>query len=198
MFIVFEGIDGSGKGTQARMLADHLIRKGKKIVLTEEPTKELFTGYFTRIILRSKDTPHPRTIALMMAADRNEHVEKVIRPALEAGEIVISERYYWSSFVYQSLQGVSDDFLNYINREFPKPDITILIDIDPETAMERIIGRAHGNDGLVQQFERLEFLRKLRRKYLEIARKEGFLVVDGSGTPKEVHTRVVAALEGYW
>ena len=197
MFIVFEGIDGSGKGTQARMLADHLIRQGKRVVLTEEPTKELFTGYFTRILLRSKDTPHPKTIALMMAADRNEHVEKIIRPALEAGEIVISERYYWSSFVYQSLQGVSDDFLNYINRDFLRPDVTVLIDVPAEVAMERILGRAHGNDGLVQKLEQLEFLRSVRKKYLEIAESEGFVVVDGRGSPEEVHQRVLEALKDH-
>ncbi len=197
MFIVFEGIDGSGKGTQARMLADYLIRQGKKVVLTEEPTKELFTGYFARILLRSKDAPHPKTVALMMAADRNEHVEKIIRPALKAGEIVISERYYWSSFVYQSLQGIPDDFLNYINRDFPKPDVTVLVDIPAEMAMERIMKRAHGNDGLVQKFEQLEFLRSVRKKYLEIAEKERFLVVDGRGTPGEVHRMVVEALKNY-
>ncbi len=197
MFIVFEGIDGSGKGTQARLLADHLLRAGKKVVLTEEPTKELFTGYFTRILLRSKDTPHPRTIALMMAADRNEHVEKVIRPALEAEEIVISERYYWSSYIYQGLQGVSVRFLNSINRDFPRPDVTVLIDVPAEVAMQRIMGRAHGNDGLVQKFEQLEFLRSVRKKYLEIAEKEKFLVIDGQGTPGEVHARVTKALANY-
>ncbi len=197
MFIVFEGIDGSGKGTQARLLADHLLKAGKKVVLTEEPTKELFTGYFTRILLRSKDTPHPRTIALMMAADRNEHVEKVIRPALEAGEIVISERYYWSSYVYQGLQGVSVRFLNCLNSDFPRPDVTVLIDVPAEVAMQRIMGRAHGNDGLVQKFEQLEFLRSVRKKYLEIAEKEKFLIVDGQGTLEEVHAKVMESLANY-
>ncbi|MDN5358634.1 MAG: dTMP kinase [Candidatus Diapherotrites archaeon] len=197
MFFVFEGIDGSGKGTQARLLADHLIKKGRRVVLTEEPTKELFTGYFTRILLRSKDTPDPKTVALMMAADRNEHVKKVIEPALRAGEIVISERYFWSSFVYQVLQGVEEGFVHYINRDFPRPDITILVDVPAEVALERVTARAHGNDGLIQQFERLEFLRQVREKYLELAEKEGFIIIDGRGDPEEVHRKVLEKIRDY-
>lgn len=197
MFFVFEGIDGSGKRTQARLLADHLIKKGRRVVLTEEPTKELFTGYFTRILLRSKDTPDPKTVALMMAADRNEHVKKVIEPALRAGEIVISERYFWSSFVYQVLQGVEEGFVHYINRDFPRPDITILVDVPAEVALERVTARAHGNDGLIQQFERLEFLRQVREKYLELAEKEGFIIIDGRGDPEEVHRKVLEKIRDY-
>jgi dTMP kinase len=197
MFIVFEGIDGSGKGTQARMLADYLIRRGKKVVLTEEPTKEMFTGYFTRILLRSKDVPDPKTVALMMAADRSEHVKKIIEPALNAGETVISERYYWSSFVYQVLLGVEEEFIQYINKDFPRPDVTILIDVPAEVALERVMARAHGNDGLIQNFERLEFLRKVRERYLQLAEREKFVVVDGQGSPKDVHERVVKALQPY-
>ncbi len=197
MFIVFEGIDGSGKGTQARMLADHLIRQGRKVVLTEEPTKDLFTGYFLRMLLRSKDVPDPKTVALMFAADRNEHVKKVIAPALEAGEIVISERYYWSSIVYQTLQGLSEEYVRMLNAEFPRPDVTILLDVPEEVALQRIVARAHGNDGLIQNFERLEFLRKVRERYAELAVKDGFVVVDGRKGPTAVHRNVVSALRAY-
>jgi len=197
MFIVFEGIDGSGKGTQARMLADYLIRQGRRVVLTEEPTRDLFTGYFLRMLLRSKDVPDPKTVALMFAADRNEHVKKFIVPALKSGETVISERYYWSSIVYQTLQGLSEDYIRQLNAEFPKPDVTVLIDVPEEVALQRIVARAHGNDGLIQNFEKLEFLRMVRERYAELAVKEGFIVVDGSKGPTAVHKRVVSALRPY-
>lgn len=197
MFIVFEGIDGSGKETQARMLADYLMRSGRQVVLTEEPTKDLFTGYFLRMLLRSKDVPDPKTVALMFAADRNEHVKKIIEPALKAGEIVISERYYWSSIVYQTMQGLDEEYVRGLNAEFPRPDVTILIDVPPEVAMERIVARAHGNDGLVQKFEKLEFLSKVRQRYIELARREGFEVVDGTSGPTNVHKRVLNVLRRY-
>ena len=181
MFIVFEGIDGSGKGTQARMLADLLIRQGRRVVLTEEPTRELFTGYFVRMLLRSKEEPDPKTVAMLMAADRNEHVRKVIEPALRAGagEVVISERYYWSSLAYQGAQGVDESFIKALNEGFPKPDVTVLIDLPVDEALERIRARAHGNEGLVQLFERREFLERVQERYRRLAEEHGFVVVDG-------------------
>ncbi len=84
-----------------------------------------------------------------------------------------------------------------MNSGFPRPDVTVLIDVPAEVAMERIIARAHGDDGLVQRFEQLEFLRKVRKKYLEIAEREGFVVVDGRGSPREVHEQVLNALSRY-
>ena len=112
-FIVIEGIDGCGKGTQAKLLFDHLKDLGKEVLLTAEPTK----GPLGKMIREHLSDPFldDESLALLFAADRIEHLEKEVRPALEAGKIVISDRYVYSSVAYQG-QRIDLDWVGDINK----------------------------------------------------------------------------------
>jgi dTMP kinase len=165
MFIVFEGIDGCGKSTQARMLYEYLSTEGHNVLLTAEPTKNVI-GSCVREILASGEEIDPRALALLFTADRYEHIEKEILPALAANRIVVSERYYYSTVAYQAAQGVDFEWLKKINdlAMGKQPDIVFLLDVGPDFALPKI----HEKDN--KFLERLEHLKKrveeLRKQYL--------------------------------
>ena len=178
MFIVLEGIDGCGKSTQAKMLADWLEKNGQKTVLTAEPTKGRI-GQYIREVLGGKEKVDPRTLALLFSADRCEHLGSEVMPAISAGNAVVCERYCHSTVAYQSAQGVDRAWLLELNRFALKPDLTIFLDVPPKDAMERKVGR--------EIFEEKEFLGKVYKEY------QGFkdvTHVDGSGKPEEVSERI--------
>jgi len=160
LFIVFEGIDGCGKSTQSAKLAEWLENiTGKKVVRTAEP-------YILReLILGRKDLSN-MTELLLFLADRAEHVERVIKPNLEAGNFVICERYRDSTFAYQCgghdmpIDKVSDLM---INCSLPIPDVKIFLDITPEIAFERVKARNNQNDKF--EAEGLEFMKKVAEFY---------------------------------
>lgn len=134
MFIVLEGIDGCGKSTQAKLLADWFTEQRKEIVLTAEPTKEGDIGKFIREILSSKKQITPEALALLFVADRKEHLNNCIEPLLSEGKVVISERYSLSTIAYQSAQGVDTDWLIDLHKYIRKPDLIIFLDVSPENA----------------------------------------------------------------
>jgi dTMP kinase len=152
MFIVFEGVDGCGKSTHAKLLAEWLKEAGKSVLLTAEPTQGKI-GHVIRQILSGAQEVDPRTLALLFTADRCEHV-KEIRAAQEEGKIVISDRYYYSTVAYQSAQGLGREWLLEINKFDLKPDLVLLLDIAPAAAEARA---ASG-----EIFENKEFLGKFR------------------------------------
>lgn len=175
-FIVFEGIDGSGKSTAAKGLADKLTEDGWDVLLTAEPTH----GSIGRLLRPrlADDNPTPVADALLFAADRAQHVREDIFPFVDNGGAVICDRYLYSSLVYQSLQleGMSPEgpegmshtkWIKLINAytAFP-PDVTFLLDVDPETALGRLGSRDELDD-----FERLGFLCRARERYLFFARR---------------------------
>ena len=164
MLIVIEGGDGSGKGTHAALLADFLREFGHDVLETSEPTKGLI-GTLIRSILQSHEKLDPKALALLFTADRWEH-QKEINTALAAGNIVISDRYYLSTYVYQSIQGVGLDWMKKAHEGIKEPDLQILLDLEPQTALERL--------NTSDLFENLEFMQKVRDKYLEL--NEGFVV----------------------
>ena len=155
MFIVLEGIDGCGKSTHARLLADWLRGKGKDVLLSAEPTDGPI-GKLVREVLSGKIELHPRTLALLFTADRMEHVLQ-IRAAKEEGWFVVCERYYYSTVAYQSAQGVERDWLLGINKYALKPDLVIFLDVDPAT------GATRTSTGEI--FEKEDFLRKVLTEY---------------------------------
>ena len=108
-FIVFEGLDGSGQSTQAALLRDFLIKNGQEVVLTKEPTKDSLAGQKIREVLNKNTEVSPMYLQGLFAEDRKEHLDKVIVPALKNGMIVISDRYFFSSFAFGSSPGVSLD-----------------------------------------------------------------------------------------
>jgi len=180
MFIVFEGIDGCGKTTQAKALADWLTEKGYSVVLTSEPTKGRM-GQFIREILSGKEKLQPESLALLFTADRYEHLVNEVVPAIEEGKVVISERYYYSTIAYQTAQGVDRTWLFEMNKFVVKPDLVIFLDVKPKMAVLRKEGK--------EIFEDREFLEKVYSQYVNF---QDMQRIDGSKEQPEVFNRITA------
>ena len=186
--IVIEGIDGAGKTTHARKLVRWLRKKGIRTRYTFEPTR----GAIGRILekMASKRKVDVRVEALLFAADRIDHLNKIIRPLLEKGFIIISDRYVHSSIAYQSITVGDQGWVEELNKFAEKPDLVILLDVDPETGLKRI-KRKRG------RFERIEILKKVREKYLELAEREGFKVINANRGVEEVFEDVKSSVEKF-
>jgi dTMP kinase len=197
-FLCFEGGDGSGKSTQLSVVADWLRGKGHEVVTTREPGGTLLGGKLREIVLdaRHADAISPRAEALIYAADRADHVERIIRPALERGAIVVTDRYVDSSLAYQgagrALPTSEVALLSGWATLGLKPDMTVLLDLDPIAAARRRTGPA---DRL--EAESLDFHGRVRERYLELAAAEParYLVVDASEPVAEITGRIKAHLE---
>ena len=153
MFIVFEGLDGSGTSTQLKIIGDWL-----GCYTTSEPSNSS-VGKFIRESLKTGELS-PTTMALLFAADRKEHLEKEIEPRLARGEVVLCDRYTMSSLAYQTAAGVDPEYVEFINKDFRKPDITFYFDVDVETASIRRKER-----GVEDCYENTLFQSKVRKEY---------------------------------
>ncbi|WGH78397.1 dTMP kinase [Jannaschia ovalis] len=198
MFISLEGIDGSGKSTQARLLAERLRDRGHEVVLTREPGGSDGAEAIRRLLVEGDpDRWSAETEILLFNAARRDHLERTIRPALERGAWVVTDRFADSTRVYQGatrgeLRGLVDRLHELvIGRE---PDRTIVIDMDPAAALKRGLARGSGED----RFEEfgLGFQEKLRAGFLALARDfpERVRVVDGMADAEIVAARVAEAL----
>ena len=168
MFIVFEGIDGSGKSSVISRLKDNLESYGKKVIVTAEPSRSDIGNY----VLRTRGL-NPKTEALLFTADRSEHTEQIL-DWIRGGYIVICDRYIGSTLAYQSAAGMNINWLKDINSGVAIiPDVTILMDIDPEISLRRVNAR-----GERTRFEKLNYLKKVRNAYLSIAKEFNFRVVN--------------------
>jgi len=163
--IVFEGIDGSGKSTQLERTAQWLHGLGYRVVKRREPTE----GHFGRILRASAvgGRLSPEDERDHFVQDRRWHVENHIRPAMDAGQVVLLDRYYFSSIAYQGARGLD---LNDIRRRneaiAPQPDIVLLLDLDPETALQRIQKQRAESPNL---YEKLDYLRAVRDIFLSLS-----------------------------
>jgi dTMP kinase len=187
--VVIEGIDGCGKSTQARMLAERLRAAGLDVVTTREPTD----GEHGRRLRTSAASGRlaPREELDLFVADRREHVRHTIAPALAAGRVVIVDRYYFSTAAYQGARGIDPDEIVRANEAFaPVPDLLVLLDVPVARCLERIAGRG----GPADLFEAAEELRRVQAVFDRIDRPFA-LRVDGSGSEAEVHERIVRALD---
>jgi dTMP kinase len=192
-FIVFEGGEGSGKSTQAERLGAALSSEAREVVLTFEPG-DTKLGAQVRDLLLHVDVPvDARTELLLMLADRAEHVASVIRPALDRGAVVISDRYSPSTLAYQGVArdlGVAIvDQLNTIATGGLEPDVVVVLDVSEDAARQRV---PRGRDRMERAGD--EFHATVRRAYRELAPARGWLVIDGSGSPDDVETRVRTAI----
>lgn len=164
MFIVFEGIDGSGKTTQAKMLADWLWRNYDDVVLTREPTD----GFWGKKIRYAWQTGAAETLSLeeitdWFIYDREDHVGEVIRPALRGGGIVVSDRYYYSTMAYQGALGMDESAIGLIHQDFPQPDVMFLLDAKVDLCLERI-GKDKSRQ-VVGYYEKRDYLENVRDIY---------------------------------
>ena len=172
IFIVLDGIDGSGTSTHSKLLAGFLSTKGLKIYLTQEPSNSDI-GKLLRVYLRNTKIP-ASTDALLFAADRVLHFENQIKKKMEEGYIVISDRYIESSIAYQSSQSeeITIDWVKNLNLFAGKPDLTIILDIDPKISLVR------KDHKILDKFEDTSLLDKVRQVYLARAKKEGYFLVN--------------------
>ena len=200
LFISFEGIDGSGKSTQARLLADRLREGGHDVVLTREPGGSPGAEEIRRLVLEgATDRWSAETEILLFTAARRDHVEKTIRPALARGEIVITDRFADSTRIFQGI--TRGDLSATVDRLHElmigmEPDLTLLFDLDPAKGLARATARA----GAELRFEDmgLAFQQKARAGFLELARiHDRFRVIDADADPATVADRVWAAVGPY-
>ncbi|MGB9703414.1 MAG: dTMP kinase [Candidatus Micrarchaeales archaeon] len=185
-FIVIEGIDGSGKSTQASLLYSFLLKKYKKVLLTKEPTYSII-GSLIRAALNKEWKTTNTVLQLLFCADRAHHL-KSLMPFLRKGGIVISDRYAFSTIAYGSASGLDYKWLVDINSALPYPDLTIIIDISPQTALKRINALQRKKS----LFEEKNFLTRVREFYLKIASEfKNVKVVDGEKSVEEVRNEII-------
>ncbi len=198
-FVTFEGIDGSGKSTQARLLAEHLQGTGREVVLTREPGGSEGAEEIRKLVLEGDaDRWSAETELLLFTAARRDHLERRIEPALAAGKVVICDRFADSTRMYQGLsrgdlrQKVDALHDLMIGRE---PDLTILIDMDPGTGLERALSRGGGEERFESFGASLQA--QMRQGFLDLAEEfiDRFVVIDGNRGIEAIAADVRAAVE---
>lgn len=183
LFVAIEGIDGAGCSTQTEELKKRLERAGYKVRTTKEPTKGPI-GKLIRAYLKKRGV-RPEVYALLFAADRLEDYLQNVEGADDA-TIVISDRYIESSIAYQGASGVDVEWIETLNKFVTWPDVTIILDVDPEVSLARKGLRENERD----VFEEAEFLSKVRRIFLERAKKKKYYVVDASQPLEKVAQKI--------
>jgi dTMP kinase len=198
-FITFEGIEGCGKTTQIKLLNDYLLKKGLKTVLSREPGGTKIGDAVRGILLdASNKMMSPLTELILYGASRAQHLEELIKPAIAEGKVVLCDRYSDSTTAYQgAARRLSSDILKRVDDVATggfKPDLTIILDVDPAEGLKRAKGRS-APDRFEQ--EELSFHERVRDGYLKLARSEPerIKVVDGSGGVEEIHKEIVKLVE---
>jgi len=199
LFVALEGLDGSGKSTQVRLLSERLTGIGHKIYTTFEPTDSLI-GSIIKNVLRGRINADHRTIAGLFVADRLDHllneVNGIVKMFAE-GYTVITDRYYFSSYAYQGthidMSWVIDS--NSMSAQILRPDINVFIDVPPEVSIHRL----SRNRNMTELYETLGNLRKVKEKYLEsfekLKHQENIFVVDGNRSPESVSADIWKEIE---
>ncbi|MGQ9538405.1 MAG: dTMP kinase [Candidatus Bathycorpusculaceae bacterium] len=189
-FICVEGLDGCGKTTQAKILVEELKKKGYDAVYTAEPSRGKIGRFIKKYCLHGDKRISSIVEALLFAADRHEHVENEILPALENGKIVVSDRYVYSSLAYQGAAGLSLDWIKRINEHALAPNLAIFIDVEPNTVIKRLKPKR-------SVMENLETQRKVREVYMKFVEDGELVRVDGNKSKKEVANEILSIVLNY-
>lgn len=196
-FIVVEGLDGSGKDSQIKLLVDYLknlsaqAEIGKDVIVTKEPTIDSESGKKIKQALRHEITLEPLELQSLYVQDRKEHLENKVIPALKEGKFVVSSRYAFSTFAYGACDGLDVDLLIKMNEQFLLPDLTIIIDVSPESCVQRIEGRGK----LKELFEKKEKLVKVNEFYKKMPKMfENVIMINGERTIPEVFEDIKSML----
>lgn len=188
-FIVLEGIDGSGKSTHIRLLCRDLRQMGRNVLRTTEPSRGQIGRFIREYMKRDWRRLPAETETLLFAADRFEHVRRVIEPALKSGRIVVSDRYVHSSLAYQGAEGARLDWIKEVNGFAPRPDLCILLDVVPETGMGRMRKRRR------TVFETYTYQQRVRAFYLRFVEQGELIRVDADRPVDEVHRDISSLVQ---
>ena len=198
LFISFEGVEGAGKSTHVRMVAETLEAEGREVLTTAEPGGTPISQCIRGVLLDSKHAAmDPVTELLLYAAARRQHLKELILPALDAGKVLITDRFSDSTTAYQGTgRGLDMQLIAELDRIVTgglRPDLTVLLDMDVEQGLERNRG-AGKRDRL--EMEQVEFHRRVREGFLTIAKAEPGRVklIDASGSKEQVQARVMEAV----
>lgn len=179
VFICVEGLDGCGKTTQTKLLVRRLRKKGYNVTYTAEPSRGEIGKFIKKHCLHGVKRVSSIVEALLFAADRFEHVETEVVPALDEGKLVVSDRYVYSSLAYQGAAGLDLKWIEEINEHAMRPDLAIFIDVEPEIVIQRLKPKK-------SVMENLETQRKVREVYMKFVEKGELVKIDGNKSKKEV------------
>jgi len=178
-FICVEGLDGCGKTTQTKLLVRKMRKMGWDAVYTAEPSRGKIGKFIKKYCLQGEKRTFPIVEALLFAADRFEHVEREVIPALNEGKIVVSDRYVYSSLAYQGAAGLDLKWIEMINEHAMRPDVAIFVDVEPEAVIKRLKPKK-------SVMENLETQRKVREVYVKFVERGELVRIDGNKSKKEV------------
>lgn len=190
VFVCIEGLDASGKTTQSRLLVKTLQEKGFKAVYTTEPSHGKIGRLIRTHVLLGKSRLSVALEALLFAADRVDHVEREVLPALQAQKIIVSDRYLYSSLAYQGAAGLDLKWIAEINRWAMKPDLTIYVDIPPEVVLKRLKRKK-------SVMETLQNQQRVREIYLKLIKEHELRIVDGNRPRKEVTKEILKVVTDF-
>ncbi len=183
--IVFEGTDGTGKSTQLDLLASYLLAKGYPVITTREPTNGKYGQQIRTLYTNRKQCSHEEELELFLA-DRRQHVDELLTPALAEGKIILCDRYFLSTAAYQGAVGFDPEEILQRNSFAPVPDLALLFQAPPEIGTERIV---KGRGDSLNDFEQQDTLKRVAAIFAAI-KKPYIRVVDATGTIEEVHLQI--------
>lgn len=190
VFICVEGLDGCGKTTQTKLLVERLKKKGYDAIYTAEPSGGKIGSLIKEYCLHGETRVSSIVEALLFAADRFEHVEKEVIPALNEGKLVVSDRYVYSSLAYQGAAGLDLEWIEKINEHAIRPHLAVFIDVEPETVIQRLKPRKSVMENLGTQ-------QKVREVYVKFVEKGELVKIDGNKSKQEVADDILTVVLGF-
>jgi len=189
-FICVEGLDGCGKTTQTKLLVGRLRKMGYDAVYTAEPSRGKIGKFIKKYCLHGEKRVSTVVEALLFAADRFEHVESEIIPALNEGKIIVSDRYVYSSLAYQGATGLDLKWIEMINEHATRPDLAIFVDVKPEVVIQRLKPKKSVMENLETQW-------KVREVYIKFVERGELVKIDGNRSKKEVAGDILKVVLGF-